>query len=229
MGQPVRRLESELEELNNCLLEMGALVASSVSRASRSLVEESDVLAHQVIRDEARIDQMEIHIDDLVGSMIALTQPVARDMRFATVAIKINTDLERMGDLAVGIVERSLAIMHHKPVAPMDRLTELSQLVESMVLRSLDSFVKHDTELAAEVIHSDDKVDEVRNAITKDLIHAMQADPASIARILDLIIIARQLERIADHATYIAGDVIFMVNGEDVRHVRSEQTADVEA
>jgi phosphate transport system protein len=220
MAQAVRRLESELEELNDCLLEMGALVASSVSRSSRSLIEKSEILAHQVIRDEARIDQMEIHIDDLVGSMIALSQPVARDMRFATVAIKINTDLERMGDLAVGIVERSLAIMHQPALPAMHRISELSQLVEAMVLRSLDAFVKHDIELAAEVMHSDDKVDEVRNAITQDLIQTMQNDPASIPRALDLIIIARQLERIADHATYMAGDVIFMVNGEDVRHAR---------
>ncbi len=92
-----------------------------------------------------------------------------------------------------------------------------------MVLRSLDAFVKHDTDLASEVIHSDDQVDEVRNGITQELIHAMQADPSSIPRALDLIIIARQLERIADHATYIAGDVIFMVNGEDVRHLRQQE------
>jgi phosphate transport system protein len=223
MGEALRRLDSELEELNTSLLEMGALVASSVSRASRSLLEKSEILAHQVIRDEARIDQMEIHIDDLVGSMIALSQPVARDMRFATVAIKINTDLERMGDLAVGIVERSLAIMNHPPMPAANRISELSQLVESMVLRSLDSFVKHDTALASEVIHSDDRVDEVRNAIVQEIVLSMQADPASIPRALDLIIIARQLERIADHATYIAGDVIFMVNGEDVRHTKAPE------
>ena len=222
MAQAVRRLESDMEELNESLLEMGALVASSVSRSSRSLLEKSGVLAHQVIRDEARIDQMEIHIDDLVGSMIALSQPVARDMRFATVAIKINTDLERMGDLAVGIVERSLAIMHLAPLPSMSRIAELSQLVEAMVLRSLDSFVKHDIDLAAEVMLSDDKVDEVRNAIVQELTDVMQADPTCIPRALDLIIIARQLERIADHATYIAGDVIFMVNGEDVRHNRPQ-------
>jgi phosphate transport system protein len=226
MGQSVRRLESELEELNNSLLEMGALVASSVSRASRSLIEKSEILAHQVIRDEARIDQMEIHIDDLVGSMIALSQPVARDMRFATVAIKINTDLERMGDLAVGIVERSLSIMHQTPLPAASRISELSQLVESMVLRSLDAFVKHDIDLASEVMRADDRVDEVRNAITQELVRAMQADPASVPRALDLIIIARQLERIADHATYIAGDVVFMVNGEDVRHVRVQEPAE---
>jgi len=226
MGQSVRRLESELEELNNSLLEMGALVASSVSRASRSLIEKSEILAHQVIRDEARIDQMEIHIDDLVGSMIALSQPVARDMRFATVAIKINTDLERMGDLAVGIVERSLSIMNQPPLPTANRISELSQLVESMVLRSLDAFVKHDIDLASEVMRADDQVDEVRNTITQELVKAMQAEPASVPRALDLIIIARQLERIADHATYIAADVIFMVNGEDVRHVRVQEPAE---
>ena len=130
MGHPARRLESELEELNQSLLEMGALVASSISRSARSFIEKSELLAHQVLRDEARIDQMEIHIDDIVASMIALSQPVARDMRFATVAIKINTDLERMGDLAVGIVERSLAIMHQPALPSGGRISELAQLVE---------------------------------------------------------------------------------------------------
>jgi phosphate transport system protein len=220
MDKPVRRLESELEELHRSLLEMGALVASSVSRSARSLIEKSEVLAHQVIRDEARIDQMEIHIDDLVGSLIALTQPVARDMRFATVAVKINTDLERMGDLAVSIVERSLAIMHQPSLPAMARIPELSNLVESMVLRSLESFVKHDTALASEIMRSDDQVDEVRNTITKELVADMQADPTCVPRALELVILARQLERIADHATYIAADVIYMVNGENVRHLR---------
>jgi phosphate transport system protein len=220
MDQPVRRLESELEALNAGLLEMGALVASSISRSSRSLIEKSELLAHQVIRDEARVDQMEIHIDDLVGSLIALTQPVARDMRFATVAIKINTDLERMGDLAVGIVERSLTVMHQPALPAVNRISELAKLVESMVLRSLDSFVKHDTDLAIEVMKSDDQVDEVRNAIVQELVVEMQADPTCVPRALDLVIIARQFERIADHATYIAADVIFMVNGENVRHIR---------
>jgi phosphate transport system protein len=203
---------------------MGALVASSVSRSARSLIEKSEVLAHQVIRDEARIDQMEVHIDDLVGSLIALTQPVARDMRFATVAVKINTDLERMGDLAVGIVERSLAIMHQPALPASARIPELAQLVESMVLRSLESFIKHDTDLAVDVMRSDDQVDEVRNAISKELVLAMQADITCIPRALELVILSRQLERIADHATYIAADVIYMVNGDNVRHLREPET-----
>jgi phosphate transport system protein len=219
MEHSLRRLDTELEQLNQSLLEMGTLVASSVHRSAHSLFEKSELLAHQVIRDEARIDQMEIHIDDLVGSMIALSQPVARDMRFATVAIKINTDLERMGDLAVNIVERSLAIMHQPALDAAARIPDLAQLVESMVLRSLESFVKHDTELASLILKSDD---EVRNEITNELITAMQADPECIPRALDLVLISRQLERIADHATYIAADVIFMVNGEDVRHATAE-------
>ncbi len=215
------RLESDLEKLNEQLLEMGSLVASSVHRSALSLIDTNEVLAHQVIRDEARIDQMEIQIDDLATSMIALTQPVARDMRFVTAAIKINTDLERMGDLAVGIVERSLSLMHQPRLKVLDRFPELAQLVEQMVLGSLNAFVKRDDEMARIMLASDDAVDNQRNEITQELISAMQQDPAIIPRALDLITITRNLERIADHATNIAEDVIFLVKGEDVRHAEA--------
>jgi phosphate transport system protein len=219
----MRRLDVETEEMNKRLLEMGALVASSVARSARSLLEKSEVLAHQVIRDEARVDQMEIQIDDLATSMIALTQPMASDMRFVTVAIKINTDLERMGDLAVGIVERSLTIMHQPTLETANKLPEIAQLVESMVLKSLDSFVKRDAELAEKIIHSDDSVDHLRNEIVQELIKVMTADTDVIPRALDLMIIARHLERVADHATSIAENVIFLVKGQDVRHVRHDR------
>jgi phosphate transport system protein len=218
----MRRLDIKTEEMNQRLLEMGALVASSVARSARSLIEKSEVLAHQVIRDEARLNQMEIQIDDLATSMIVLTQPVASDMRFVTVAIKINTDLERMGDLAVGIVERSLTIMHQPAIAGIagiGKLPEMAQLVESMVLKSLDSFVKRDAELAGHIIRSDDSVDNIRNEIAQELIGVMKADTDLIPRALDLLIIARHLERIADHATSVAENVIFLVKGQDVRHV----------
>jgi phosphate transport system protein len=218
----MRRLDVEIEEMNERLLEMGALVASSVARSARSLIEKSEVLAHQVIRDESRVDQMEIQIDDLATSMIALTQPMASDMRFVTVAIKINTDLERIGDLAVGIVERSLAIMHQPSLETIKKLPEMAQLVESMVLQSLDSFVKRDAELAEKIIHSDDSVDHLRNEIVQDLIRIMSANIEVIPRAIDLMMIARNLERIADHSTSIAENVIFLVNGQDVRHVRHD-------
>jgi phosphate transport system protein len=223
----MRRLDIETEEMNQRLLEMGALVASSVSRSARSLIEKSEVLAHQVIRDESRVDQMEIQIDDLATSMIALNQPVASDMRFITVAIKINTDMERMGDLAVGIVERSLSIMHQPPLGATAKIPELAQLVESMVLQSLDSFVKRDADLARHTIKADDSVDHLRNAMAQDLIATMTANPACIPQALDLLIIARHLERIADHATNIAENVIFLVKGQDVRHIRWEIGAPV--
>ncbi len=214
----MRRLESDLEQLNQQLLDMGALVASSVHRSALSLIDKNQILAHQVIRDEARVDQMEIQIDDLVTSMIALTQPVARDVRMATAAIKINADLERMGDLAVGIVERSLSLMHQKSLPALDRFAVLAQLVESMVLESLDSFIKRDVDMAEKILLSDDAVDNQRNEITEQLIKDMQANPEIIPRAIDLIVIARNLERIADHATNVAEEVIFLVKGEDVRH-----------
>ena len=215
----MRRLESDLEQLNQQLLEMGALVASSVHRSTQSLIDKNQVLAHQVLRDEARVDQMEIQIDDLVTSMIVLTQPVARDMRMVIAAIKINTDLERMGDLAVGIVERSLSLMHQPALPSLNRFSTLAQLVESMVLESLDSFIKRDADIAHKILLSDDAVDNQRNEITQELVSAMQADPEIIPRALDLIVIARNLERIADHATNVAEEVIFLVKGEVVRHM----------
>jgi phosphate transport system protein len=214
----MRRLDTDLEQLNQQLLEMSSLVASSVQRSVRSLIDKNEMLAHQVIRDEARVDQMEIQIDDLATSLVALTQPVARDMRFIIVAIKINTDLERMGDLAVGIVERSLSLMHLPQLEVAKRIPDLSQLVESMVLQSLDSFVKRDADAAREIMRADDRVDNERNAIIQELIAAMQKDGSLIPQAVDLITVARNLERIADHATNIAEEVIFMVKGEDVRH-----------
>lgn len=221
----MRRLEEELEQLNQQLLEMGALVASSVSRSARSLIDKSEVLAHQVIRDESRIDQMEIQIDDLAATLIALTQPVARDMRMALVAVKVNTDLERMGDLAVSIVERALSLMHQPQLETAKKIPDLAQLVEEMVLKSLDAFVKRDADEAAKIMGTDDRVDNLRDEIVKELIAAMQADGSAIPQALDLIGVARNLERIADHATNIAEEVIFLVKGEVVRHHQVEAVA----
>jgi phosphate transport system protein len=213
-----RQFEEELKTLNRALQEMGALVAQSIHRSVLSLVEKNEDYAHQVLRDEARVDQLEIQIDDLVASLIAREAPVARDMRFVVVAIKINTDLERMGDMAVGIVERALSLSHQPPIPVEINFTEIANLVESMVLQSLDAFVKRDEQLARGVLSSDDAVDKLRNAITRQLLEVMKKDPAAIERALDYILITRRLERIADHATNIAEDVIFMVKGIDVRH-----------
>ena len=221
MPEPrIRPFDYELDELRNMLLEMGALVASSVHRSVLVLTERSEDIAHQVLRDEARVDQMEIQIDDLATKLIATQQPVARDMRFIVSAIKIDTELERMGDLAVNITERSLAVMN-LPIldGPVYAdINELSTLVEHMVLSVLDAFVKQDYDAARGLLASDDMVDKLRAKIGHDLIVQMQHNPELIPRLLNLMFNARSLERIADHATNIAEEVIFLINGSDVRH-----------
>jgi phosphate transport system protein len=214
----MRPFEQEFYTLNEALQEMGALVAQSVHRSVLSLVEKNEDYAHQVLRDEARINQFEIQIDDLATSIIAREQPVAGDMRFVVVAIKINTDLERMGDLAASIVERSLASLRQPQLNVDVNFTDMANLVESMVLTSLDAFVKRDAVLARGILTSDDGIDKLRNQINCQMIELMKKDPATVERALDYILIARRLERVADHATNIAEDIIFMVKGIDVRH-----------
>lgn len=214
----LRPFEQGLESLNKALQEMGALVAQSIHRSVLSLIEKNDDYAHQVLRDESRIDQMEIQIDDMATSLIALEQPVAVDMRFVVTAIKINTDLERMGDLAVNVVERSLSLMRQPEIPGAVNLREIANLVESMVLGSLDAFVQRDAQKARSILDSDDEVDKARNTIGQQMIALMESDSSYILPALDYMFVARSLERIADHATNVAEDVIFMVQGIDVRH-----------
>lgn len=214
----MRHFLESLEELQERLLEMGGLVESAIHRSVLSLTERDEAQAEQVLRNEARINQMEIEIDDSAVRLLALHQPMARDLRFLTAAIKINSDLERMGDLAVNTVERALSLIRQAPVKPLIDIPQLARLAESMVRKSLDAFVHRDAELAREVLLSDDAVDDLRDAIYRELVSFMERDPSTISRALDLLFVARNLERIADHATNIAEDVLFLVQGVDVRH-----------
>jgi phosphate transport system protein len=218
----LRPFEEDFKSLNDTLLSMGSLVAHSVQRSVLSLVEKNEDYAHQVIRDESRVDQLEIKVDDMVTSLIVREQPVARDMRLVVAAIKIVTDLERMGDLAVHIAERALSLMVQPPLPESINFGDLSNLVESMVLGSLDSFVKRDPEIARGIVAADDAVDKARNQIQHKLIELMKKDSSTVARALDYLIVARKLERIGDHATNIAEDVIFLTQGIDVRHRATE-------
>jgi len=214
----LRHFIEELEDLQGRLLEMGTLVESAIHNSVRALTERSEALAQQVLGNEDRINHLEIEIDDLAVRLLALQQPMAKDLRFLTAAIKINTDLERMGDLAVNIVERALALMNRPPVKPLIDIPQMARTAESMVRKSLDAFVKREPELARNVLLSDDTVDRLRDSIHTELISFMQEDPDAIPQALDLILVARHLERIADHATNIAEDTLFLVKGVDVRH-----------
>ena len=214
----MRHFIEELDELQKKLLEMGGLVESGVHNSVLSLTEHNETLAQEVLRNEARINQMEIEVDDFAVGLMALYQPMARDLRFLTAAIKINADLERMGDLAVNIVERALSLIYQPPVKPLIDIPQMAKLVESMVRRSLDAFVKRDPELARAVLLSDDAVDELRDAIYHELIGFMERDSRTVSRAVDLMFVARNLERIADHSTNISEDVLYLVQGVDVRH-----------
>ena len=214
----MRPFVAELEELQNRILEMGGLVESAIHDSIRGLSERSDAPIANLWRAEERINQLDIEIDEFALRMIALHQPVAKDLRFLTASLKMNSDLERMGDLAVNIVERALSLMRQPSVKPLIDIPQMAKQVDSMVRNCLDAFVKRDGQLARGVLLSDDAVDDLRDAIYQELVGFMKRDPATISRSLDLIFVARNLERIADHATNIAEDVLFLAQGIDVRH-----------
>ena len=222
----MRHFTIELEELNQKLLQMGGLVESAIHRSVRALLEQDRELAEEVIRDEPKINRMEMEIDGLVTRLLALRQPVARDLRLLTAALKINNDLERIGDLADHIAQRSLSLMHHPLVKPMTDIPKMASLVQSMLLKCLDAFVNGDADLAHTVLLADSEVDALRDGVYNELLEVMQRDPSVLTAAIDLLFVARNLERIGDHATNIAEDVVFLVKGIDVRH-HAEQAENV--
>ncbi len=213
----LRHFAVEMEELNELLLRMGALVESSIRRSVESLVDRDKDLAKAVMRDEPTINQMQVEVDARTTRVLALTQPVARDLRFLTATLKINTDLERMGDLAVNIAERAIALINRPPIKTLEDIPKMASLVQNMLLKSLDAFVKGDAELAQSIFPADDEVDALRDKVYSDLVEYMQRDPETVPAAVDLIFVARNLERIADHSTNIAEDVIFLAKGVDYR------------
>ena len=214
----MRHFVEELDYLRSRLLEMSGLVEDSVRRSVLSLAEKDAQQAQRVLRNEAEINRMEIEIDDLATQLLALQQPMATDLRFITAAIKINNDLERMGDLAVNIVERALSLIHEPLMKPLIDIPLMADRVQSMIRKSLDAFVKKDAELARNVLVSDDAVDELCGSVYTELISYMERDPKTVRQAVNLMFVARNLERLADHATNIAEDVLFLVQGVDVRH-----------
>ena len=214
----MRHFAVELEELNQALLGMGALVESSIHCSVQALVNRDERMARRVIEDEVRINQMELDIDARVTRLLALNQPVAGDLRLLIIALKINTDLERMGDLAVNIAERAISLAKVPLVKPLIDTPRMASLVEDMLHSSLDAFVKRDADLAEKVLPADDEVDSIRDNIYSELLEVMQSNPSVVPSAIHLMFVARNLERIADHTTNIAEDVIFLVRGIDIRH-----------
>lgn len=218
MERPVRHFEEELEGLQHQLLEMAGLAEERVRAAIQGLVTRDLGLIEETIRGDAPINRLHIDIDDSCFRLLALYQPMASDLRVIVAAVKINTDLERVGDLAVNIAEAAVRYATHPPVKPLIDIPRMAGISQAMLRDALDSFVKRDMTLAQSVLDRDDELDGLKTQVFRELLTYMLQDPATIAAPLDLILISRHLERVGDHATNIAEDVIFMVSALDVRH-----------
>jgi len=216
----MRTMSEEIEALKEKILLMGAKVEQDIHQAVKALKERDDVLARRVIENDRGINDLEIEVDELCHVILATQQPMAGDMRFITSAMKINSDLERMGDLAVNIAERAINLNRQAPLKPLLDIPRMADIAQEMVRISLDSLVNRDAEAARHVCERDDEVDQLNDQIFRELISYMTCDPGTIQRALDLILVARNLERVADHATNVAEDVIYMLQGKDIRHRR---------
>jgi phosphate transport system protein len=218
-----RHFEQELEDLKQRLLWMAGLAEKSVHQAVQALFEKSEDLARKVLEEEATINEMQIEIDDRVLRLLALQQPMAVDLRFILSISRINNDLERIGDQAVNIAQSALRVLRHPQVKPYVDLPRMSALAEGMVRDSLNALVQRDAELARSVLVRDDEVDRLRDQIFRELLTYMMENSAVIFPAFELILVAKNLERIGDHATNIAEDVIYMVAGRDVRHLAPDR------
>jgi phosphate transport system protein len=214
--------EDALQALKNRLLAMGALVEDRVHRAVRSLIDRRMEEADEVIASDQEVNELHIELDDRCLKLLATQTPLASDLRLITSAMKINSDLERIGDQAVNIAENVVKILPHPPLKPLIDIPRMAEIAEKMTRDALDSFVRKDPVLARDVLRRDDEVDQLKDQVFRELLTYMMADPGTIQRALSLILISRNIERIADHATNIAEDVIFLVEAKDVRHGHQE-------
>ncbi|OQX87219.1 MAG: phosphate transport system regulatory protein PhoU [Candidatus Omnitrophica bacterium 4484_70.2] len=213
-----RRFDEELRELNRQLLKMSALVEEAIHRAVKALAERSEKLANEVINSDETINMLEIEINEACLRLLALYQPKAIDLRFITSMMMINNDLERIADQAVNIAERAREIIKQPLLKPLIDIPRMSSLVQKMVKDSIDALVNKDEMLARDVCKRDDKVDNLNDQIFRELLTYMMQDPKTITRAVELILVARHLERIADHATNICEDVIYFVRGKTIKH-----------
>jgi phosphate transport system protein len=213
-----RHFHDELEALKQTLLAMGGLVEDQIRRVMRALIERDDALAQEVIERDQQVNAYDVEVDETCVSLLALHQPAAGDLRFITTAMKIVTDLERIGDQAVNIAQRVLELNREPQLKPYIDLPRMAEKAQLMVKQSLDAFVARDTELARKVCAEDEEVDALKEQMFRELLTFMMEDARTIPRAIRLILISRFMERVADHATNIAEMVIYLVDAKMVRH-----------
>ena len=215
-----KRYEEDLKKLREDILTMGGLVEDQIQKAVSSLVDRDSALAETIIQRDHEVNRLDVEIDELCIRLLALHQPAARDLRFITTALKITTDLERIGDMAVNICERALELNREPQLKPYIDIPRMAQISQRMIRESLDAFVREDTDLALKVCKDDQQVDDLNSQIFREVISFMIGDPQTINRAMKISSISKYLERIADHATNIAEMVIFMVKGKSIRHLK---------
>ena len=225
MERVVRHFQEELEALKERLLAMGGLAEERVRVSVQALTERDASAVQAILTGDEPINDLHIEVDDRCFKLLALHQPMAADLRAIVAAVKINTDLERVGDLAVNVAEAGKRYLQHPPVKPLIDIPRMGDIAMLMLRDALDAFVRRDVALAEAVLVKDDALDALKTQIFRELLTYMLQDPATIEPALDLILISRHLERIGDHATNIAEDVIFMVSAKDVRHQTMEPPA----
>jgi phosphate transport system protein len=218
MERVVRHFQESLEALKERLLAMGGLAEERVRVAVAGVADRDPDALQAVLTGDEPVNDLHIEIDDRCFKMLALHQPMAADLRTIVAAVKINTDLERVGDLAVNVAEAGKRYLQHAPVKPLIDIPRMGDIAQLMLRDALDAFVRRDVALAEAVLVRDDDLDALKTQIFRELLTYMLQDPVTIEPALDLILISRHLERIGDHATNIAEDVIFMVSARDVRH-----------
>lgn len=219
MERVVRHFQEELGVLQERLLAMGGFAEERVREAVLGLSSREGTLVDRVLTGDEPINDLHIEIDDRCFKLLALHQPMAADLRAIVAAVKINTDLERVGDLAVNIAEAAKRYLLHPPVKPLIDIPRMGEIAQRMLRDALDAFVRRDMTLAEAVLAADDELDGLKSQIFRELLTYMMQDTGKIEPALDLILVSRHLERIGDHATNIAEDVIFLVSAKDVRHL----------
>ncbi len=215
--------DEEIRALKEKILKMGLLVEKAISDSIKSLVERDNALANEVIMKDHEINALDVEIDEECIRLIAIRQPKAKDLRLITTAMKITTDLERMGDMAVDICERALELNEEPPLKPYIVIPRMAEISQGMLIDILDAFVKKDIALAYDVISRDDEVDDLTVQNFKNLLIFMIHDPKTVSRAVKITYIAKYIERIADHATNIAEMVVYMVEGKMIRHTKVTQ------
>jgi phosphate transport system protein len=214
-----RHLDQDLDLVRHLVLRMGGLVETMISDSMRGLVERDNKRCENVLQTDKEVDLLEKEIDEHCLTILARYQPAAVDLRFIAAVMKLVNDLERMGDSAVNIAQAALVVNVEPPLKPYIDLPRMATLVQRMVRESLDSFVQRNTQLALDICRRDDEIDGLYKQLFRELLTFMIEDPKTVTRALHLLLIARNLERIADHATNISEDVIYYVDGRDIRHM----------